>query len=172
MLIDFTLIHKKIKNIYIRVNREGSVIVTAPIRATQSQVSKLIEAKHEWILAVQLRSKSQFHNHSLPVIDKTSAREYLISRLEFLSSANNLTYNRVSFRFQKTRWGSCSSKKNISLNYKLLTLKPELIDYVILHELAHTKHMNHSQEFWNFLELICMGAKKYHKELKHSLPNL
>lgn len=172
MLIDFTLIHKKIKNIYIRVNREGHVIVTAPIRATQLQVSKLIEAKHEWILAVQLRNKSQTRNQSLPAIDKTRAREYLTSRLELLSSANNLTYNRVSFRSQKSRWGSCSSKKNISLNYKLFTLKPDLIDYVILHELAHTKHMNHSQEFWNFLELICTGSKKYHKELKHSLPNL
>ncbi|MBC7406708.1 MAG: M48 family metallopeptidase [Candidatus Parcubacteria bacterium] len=142
------------------------------MRATHLQVSKLIEAKHKWILAVQLRSKSQIHNHSLPAIDKRLAREYLTSRLELLSSANNLNYNRVSFRSQKTRWGSCSSRKNISLNYKLLTLKTELIDYVILHELAHTKHMNHSLEFWNFLELICVGAKKHHRELKHSLPNL
>lgn len=171
MLIDFTLIQKKIKNIYIRVNREGSVIVTAPIRATQLQVSKLVEVKHKWIIAVQLRNKNQTRSQSPVPIDKTLAKEYLTNRLRFLSSANNLTYNRVSFRSQKTRWGSCSSKKNISLNYKLFTLKPDLIDYVILHELAHTKHMNHSQEFWNFLELICVGAKKYHRELKHSLPN-
>lgn len=69
-----------------------------------------------------------------------------------LARQRGFRFGRVSVKCQKTRWGSCSSRKTISLNCKLLFLPPEWVEYVMLHELCHTVHMNHSQEFWALLE--------------------
>lgn len=80
------------------------------------------------------------------------ARSELGTRLQQLSEQTELPYGRLSIRGQKTRWGSCSHQGNISLNYKLLFMHPELVDHVILHELTHTLHLNHSAQFWALLE--------------------
>jgi predicted metal-dependent hydrolase len=80
------------------------------------------------------------------------ARAEFAPWLRELSFNIGLPFNRISIRGQKTRWASCSSQKNISLNYKLLFLPPELVHYVFVHELCHTIHMNHSRAFWNLVE--------------------
>jgi len=86
-----------------------------------------------------------------------------------------LSYNAILIRGQKTRWGSCSPRGNITLNWKLLMAPPEIVDYVIIHELAHRKYMNHSRRFWQFVERYCprwkAGRKwlvKHEDELKSS----
>ena len=95
----------------------------------------------------------------LPKIDKEEAREKLSERLAKLAAEHHFQYNRVSIRNQKTRWGSCSSNNNISLNMKLLHLPDQLIDYILLHELVHTRVKNHSQDFWNELETVVPNAR-------------
>ena len=79
------------------------------------------------------------------------ATEHFTPWIRRLSEDLNLPFNRVSFRGQKTRWGSCSSQKNISLNYKLLFLPAPMVNYVFIHELVHTVHMNHSEQFWQLV---------------------
>lgn len=79
------------------------------------------------------------------------AQQHFTPWMRRLSEDTGLPFNRVSFRGQKTRWGSCSSQKNISLNYKLLFLPAPLVNYVFIHELAHTVHMNHSAQFWQLV---------------------
>jgi predicted metal-dependent hydrolase len=76
---------------------------------------------------------------------------YLPKELEKISTAINLPFSQVSIRKQKTLWGSCSNSKNISLNYKLLFLPQPLMRYVLIHELCHTIHMNHSSKFWQLV---------------------
>lgn len=76
-----------------------------------------------------------------------------------------LRYNKILIRGQKTRWGSCSPSGTVSLNWKLLLAPEPVIDYVIIHELAHLKHMNHSRRFWEFVEVYCPDWKKYRKWL-------
>lgn len=83
---------------------------------------------------------------------KTKAKGILIPWLEKLSQETNLNFKSVSIRNQKSRWGSCSSKGNISLNAKLLFFPPELVRYVLLHELCHLKELNHSISFWALVE--------------------
>jgi predicted metal-dependent hydrolase len=79
------------------------------------------------------------------------ANQHLIPWLHRVSIESNLPYHQAMIRGQTTLWGSCNSKKNISLNYKLLFLPPSLAKHVLLHELCHTKYLNHSHRFWEFL---------------------
>ena len=80
------------------------------------------------------------------------AREEFSARLEQISNTTGLEWNGLSIRGQKTRWGSCSAKGNISLNFKMLFLPANLVDHVLLHELVHTRELNHSQRFWALMK--------------------
>ena len=80
--------------------------------------------------------------------------------IEFLSSQINQTYNKITIKRQKTLWGSCSRKRNINLNQNLLFLPPEMVNYVLLHELSHLEHMNHQQCFWDLLESRFKGSRQ------------
>lgn len=96
------------------------------------------------------------------------ARAEFAPWLRELSFVLNLPFDRISIRGQKTRWASCSSNKNISLNYKLLFLPPELVHYVFIHELCHTVHMNHSTAFWQLVEEKQPGHQQYRNEIRDS----
>ena len=95
------------------------------------------------------------------------AKENLPSRVFLLSQKFGLEVTKVRVGNQKSRWGSCSSKGTISLNWRLLLLSYSLRQYVILHELAHLKHLNHSLAFWQYLESICPGARIQDRELRN-----
>jgi predicted metal-dependent hydrolase len=82
---------------------------------------------------------------------RRKAKEELSQRLEALAKLHDMQYERVSVRDQKSRWGSCSSRGTISLNWRLVLAPEPVCHYVILHELAHTRHMNHSSDFWNLV---------------------
>lgn len=79
------------------------------------------------------------------------AREYIAKRTHALSALMGLPFNGLAFKVQKTRWGSCSSTKHLNFNLKLIHAPKEVIDYVIIHELAHTRHMNHGRQFWDLV---------------------
>lgn len=101
---------------------------------------------------------------------RKEAQHYLPKRLHYFALRYELDYAKVRLNHAKTRWGSCSSKGTISLNIALMELPDKLIDYVILHELAHTKHMNHSASFWQYLDSICPDSKLLKTELKKYNP--
>ena len=97
---------------------------------------------------------------------ENEARRHILRRVRELSEKTGLEVERVSFRKQKTRWGSCSSEKNLSLNLRLIEHAPEVIDYVIIHELAHTVEMNHSQLFWDIVAKHCPDYRVLDRALK------
>ncbi len=97
---------------------------------------------------------------------KIEAKNYLPNRIEDLAQLHKFTFNSLAIKNIKSRWGSCSFKNNINLSIHLMKLPPELIDYVLLHELVHTKVKNHSIKFWNELEKVNPNAKIYDKELR------
>lgn len=99
---------------------------------------------------------------------KRESVQFLSDRLKFWSQQMGLQPSQVKFREQRTRWGSCSSKKIINLNWRLIVFAQEIIDYVIVHELAHLQHMDHSQRFWSLVEAHIPEYKSIMKTLKES----
>ena len=96
------------------------------------------------------------------------ARRHLIQKLTEYSELTGLSYNKVFIKNQKTRWGSCSSKGNINLNRNLLFLPQALVNYVLVHELCHTMHLNHSARFWRLVERYQPSYHQYDKQLHHA----
>jgi predicted metal-dependent hydrolase len=88
------------------------------------------------------------------------AKTFLSQRTKELSEKHGLKFGRLFVRSQRTKWGNCSVKRNISLNWRLICAPERVIDYLILHELLHTKIMNHSQTFWIHLHVLCPSAKE------------
>lgn len=113
---------------------------------TTNAAIKIIEPK-----TIMITGRIRDRKYVLHKWLQLQGRKHLIPWLDNLSIQTNLPYNRVSIRGQKTRWGSCSSDKNINLNYKLLFLESEFVNYIIIHELCHTIHLNHSKEFWQLV---------------------
>ncbi len=103
---------------------------------------------------------------------KDEAQNYLPQRLNQLANLINYDYHSVKIKQLKRRWGSCDNKKNLTFNIFLMNLPNELVDYVIYHELCHTKVLNHSAEFWRLLELIYPGSQKYRKMIKKYQPQI
>ena len=116
----------------------------------------------EFITSIE--NKDKFKS-SLKSWYKIKFKEIAIPRLNYFSDKYNLKINQVRFKNQKTLWGSCSSKNNINLNYLLVMAPMIVIDYVIIHELVHTVHKNHSENFWNAVEAIMPDYKKAKKWL-------
>ncbi len=98
---------------------------------------------------------------------RIEANKYLPERVNELALKYGFSYKRLTFRNNKTRWGSCSRENNVSLNIQLMRLPQHLTDYVILHELVHTVHKNHGLQFWQMLDNVIGNAKKLDKELNN-----
>lgn len=105
-------------------------------------------------------------NYILNAWLKHRAKIYLPERAAYLAGHYGFSFKKLNLRNQKTRWGSCSVSGNISLNYRLMKYRKELIDYVIIHELCHLREMNHSKKFWELVESLVPDYKSLKRELK------
>jgi predicted metal-dependent hydrolase len=159
------------KRINISVKPFRGVRVAVPYRVSFDKALQFAQSKKSWIRkhmnkmrAVEEENENFIKNST--EINRAEARKKLVNRLNELSEKHGFTYNKVFMRNQRTRWGSCSSKNNINLNIKLIRLPDEMIDYVILHELVHTRIKNHTKEFWRELDRLVGSAKTKNKRLK------
>jgi predicted metal-dependent hydrolase len=103
-------------------------------------------------LYINAQGKAEKQKELLDRFLKNTAEKYIIPRTHALAKKMGLEFKNISLRQQKTRWGSCSSKKNLNFNWRLVHYLPNIIDYVIIHELAHLVHMNHSTQFWTLVK--------------------
>lgn len=165
---------KRARSINISIRSSQTIRVAVPVRVSFKHALAFFHDKSDWVRK-HLGKFERIEKYNdglttLPAIDKKTASKILIPRLAELARAHGFQYCKVSLRSQKTRWGSCSPTNNISLNIRLAALPQELMDYVLLHELAHTKIKNHSKKFWALLDKQIPNVKQLNKQLrKHTL---
>jgi hypothetical protein len=111
-----------------------------------------------------------FINYCYTEALRKEARVFLVRRVNELAAIHNFSIKGVRIKNLKSRWGSCSATNNINLNLHLMSLPDHLIDYVILHELVHTRVKNHSREFWEELDKYVKGSKAIAKEMRNYSP--
>ncbi len=171
--MDIKIIKSRRKTISLEIKRDGRVIVRAPIYLSKRDIDRFIELKLDWI-----EKHSRFKESAEKLSEKeisalmNSAKATLPYRVKFWAEFMGVSFNRVTIKRQVTRWGSCSSKKNINLNFLLMLCPEEVKDYVILHELCHLRHLDHSKEFWGEVERYCPDYKTHRKWLKENGSNL
>lgn len=173
-IIDYTLrTSKRAKRIRLTVYCNGTFAVTKPARLGVNLVEKYIAQKANWILA-KLEFFKQFkindisrNNHASYLNNKAQALQFARERVNHFNKIYELKCNKISVRNQKTRWGSCSKKKNLNFNYKILLLPKDIADYIIVHELCHLKEFNHSQKFWDLVSKAIPNYSEIRRELKN-----
>ena len=162
---------KRAKRINISVRPFKGVRVAVPKGISMEKAKAFVISKKTWIqkhlstLPDLENAHKQLSEH-FSDIDRVSAVKILGQRLHMLAEVHGFQYNRLYLRNQKTRWGSCSSKNNISLNICLVRLPQRLMDYIILHELVHTRIKNHGKEFYTELGRLVSDHKRLEAELK------
>lgn len=162
--MEVTVIRSNRKTVSIQVHADLTVTVRVPRCATQKEINRIIREKEPWIrkhLEQMKRKREQYESTEVDLltgedIKQLAARacQYIPERVAYFAELVGVTYGRITIRNQKTRWGSCSSKGNLNFNCLLMLTPPEIIDYVVVHELCHRKEMNHSKAFWSEVEKV------------------
>jgi predicted metal-dependent hydrolase len=155
---------KRAKRLSITVKRDQTVRLTIPRGVSMRTAKQFLHSRIPWI-EKHVRAFKELESRqdaplSLPRINEVEAKCALVRRLSEIAEIHDFNYAKVTIRKQKTRWGSCSAKNNISLNINLARLPGQLRDYVMLHELVHTRIKNHSKEFWAELDKAVGGDAK------------
>lgn len=177
-MIDFQLTRSKRKTLAIYVKPDGSVEVKAPLKMAEKTIENFVEEKADWIDHVKKRFADMRQNRKTIIISsddmrrlKEEAGAYIGSRCPFFAKQMGVSYQKIGITKAKTRWGSCSSKGNISFSYRLMLTPKDAIDYVIVHELAHLKEMNHSQKFWAIVGKMMPDYKERRRLLREFQKN-
>lgn len=159
---------RKAKRVVISIKSPTNIRVAVPTHVSIRKAETFVSHKLDWIQ--KHLNGIQNKTNALDVINSISfnQKNQIIERVHSLANQYNFKINKISLRKMTTRWGSCSPQNNISLNIGLIALPERLRDYIILHELVHTKIKNHSSKFWNELERIIPNSKSFSKELKRN----
>lgn len=149
-------------------HQDGSLVVTSPYAVLEKSIEDILYKNINWIQD-KLNQKKDFP--ILTDLDKIKkakkfAKLVIEDKLKLFNQYYKFTYNRISIRDQKTRWGSCSSSGCLSFNYKIIYLSEELREYIVVHELCHLREMNHSINFWNLVAERIPDYKERRKNLK------
>jgi len=168
--ITYEWIRSRRRTIAIQVKADGQVIVRSPYSISKNQIDQFVKEKRAWILRQQeelqnAREKKTVITEEMRRQGVRRALEHIPERVAYYASIMGVSYGRITIREQKTRWGSCSDKGNLNFNWKLVLMPEEVLDYVVVHELAHRKEMNHSKEFWKIVEKVFPDYKERRKTL-------
>ena len=157
----------------IQITPEGEVVFRAPLTMPQREITRILEERRGWIdrKLSAVREDAAAGRAAPPsnedlVALTQQAREILPSLVEAYAARMGVSYGRITVRCQKTRWGSCSSRGNLNFNCLLMLAPRQVAAYVVVHELAHRKHMDHSPAFWAEVEIILPDYRESVRWLK------
>ena len=196
------IVRTRRKTFALIVQRDGSLLVRAPLRATEQQIQELVQKKEKWIKGKQEVARQYYHktlpreyvngagftylgkSYKLAVVEnqpepltlsdqfylsrsalpvaksvfkewyKQHAFQVIAGRVEWYSSRNGYSYQRVRVTEARTRWGSCGPRGSLNFSWRLVMAPMRVIDYVVIHELVHLKEKNHSKAYWNKVKLL------------------
>ena len=176
--IEAQVVYSRRRSLALEIKTDGQVIIRAPEGISEGVLMEFVRTRQEWILKkwfdseTQRRNLAQVFPHDyeedpkLEAAYRRKARERIGQRTAYFAALMGVTYGRISIRSAKTRWGSCSSEGNLNFHWKLVLMPPEVLDYVVVHELAHRKEMNHSRKFWAEVKNVLPDYEKRRKWLK------
>ncbi len=148
-----------------------TVIVRAPRHMALRDIDAFVERHRSWIER-RTAQLAQARQNKRVISDREreegirAAKEQIPRRVAYFARQMGVTYGRITIREQKTRWGSCSSKGNLNFNWKLMLMPEEILDYVVVHELAHRREMNHSERFWTIVAEMLPDYRERRRRLK------
>lgn len=162
------------RNIKFSVSTSGRLAMSVPTYTSDFLAKRFLNRNREMIrekLPLKNPTEQRTRDYQKKILMK-KAKDYLPYRLEYLAKLYGYKYEKCRLSHANTRWGSCSSQKTISLNIGLMNVPEVLRDYVILHELAHLNHMDHSKDFWNEVYSHDKNYKMHEKKLKMFNPGV
>lgn len=172
--MDYPLIRSARKTLAICVGRDGSVVVRAPMRASGAEIERFVAARNAWITAAVARQKARAGCWSdLPAEEAVSllqrARTLLPGKVSFFAEKMGVCPAGIRITSAKTRFGSCSSKGRLCFSLYLMRFPEEAVDYVVVHELAHLRCMNHSKQFYAVVASVMPDWKVRARMLKEPI---
>lgn len=167
------MIYSTRKTIAIQIMEDGRVVVRAPKKAGKRAIERFLSEKDNWIRTKQQEILEAYENKKSGLLTEAQklkmkglAKEVFAAKTAHFARIMGVTYGRITIREQKTRWGSCSLAGNLNFNWKLLLAPDEVVDYVVIHELAHRREMNHSSRFYAVVAEIMPDYKVWQRWLK------
>ncbi len=169
-MVTYRLIRSSRRTVSVQVTSEGEVVVRAPRLYPKYKIEEFLRQKEPWIRAQQQKIAQSSRVPALSEMEHKAlvkeAKSWFADRTAYFAPLLGVTYGSVTIRTQKTRWGSCTGKGDLNFNCLLMLAPEEVRDYVIVHELCHRKHMDHSAAFWAEVERVCPDCKLRRKWLK------
>lgn len=171
---NMNVIRSNRKSISIEIRQDATILVRAPYQMQNAEINRFIKEKENWI--TKHLKKAEDRQREMRDIQKFSVQEIqkltdlalkiIPVKVKYFAGVMNVNYGRITIRNQKTRWGSCSAKRNLNFNCLLMLAPDEVVDYVVVHELCHLIEMNHSKKFWAQVEQVMPDYKKHKQWLK------
>lgn len=171
ILIPYEVVRSSRKTMALQISADGRLILRLPDRMPVETAFDFVSKHEDWIeknyrKAVELQKEKPVYSSEKIRSYMEKLRPVLRHRVDYYAGIMGVNYGRITIRDQKTRWGSCSSAGNLNFNWRLALLPEELLDYVVVHELAHRMEMNHSERFWAQVGRIIPDYKEKRKRLK------
>lgn len=177
--VEYTVVKSRRKTVQFEVKPGGNIIIKIPSRMPMSALAPMIEDRRQWLYEAYMGQKdkedlslvrqNEKSDPRLSYLEKKyrhAAKQYIYERVEYYLPLIGGHYSSIRIGDQKTRWGSCSSNKTLSFSWRLMLAPPRVLDYVVIHEICHLTHMNHSKEFWALVASIDPDYKEHRKWLK------
>jgi len=168
--------HHFSKNFRMSVFYDGRIYISIPTRASFKEAEMFFWKKREWVGRMLLRNQREgqnedrqeriFQDKKIYTKAKKEARKIIQKKIDYFNKWYGFNYEKIFIRKQRTRWGSCSGKNNLSFNVRIIFLPSHLQDYIVVHELCHLKEKNHSSRFWKLVERVMPDYKERRRELK------
>lgn len=166
------IVRTRRRTIGLHIGSDAQLTVRAPLRASQRAIDSVVAEKRGWILAKLAMMQQRLKERPAPIPPKfvreyrTQAQQILASRVRYYAERHGFSPQRVKVNGARRRWGSCSVGGSLNFSYRLIFAPLTVIDYVVVHELAHLNHHNHSQAFWSCVAEMMPEFRIHHRWLK------